>query len=241
MTIVVALLLPGVVFLGFWQLDRGAQKRALETAYLTQLTALPVRAADMQASSAFQRVKLSGEFLPQAFLVDNQVAAGVTGYWLLQGFADVSGRRLLVNRGFLAAATRRDLLPTFSVPPGRVTLIGTVWPFTGLIPVLDDDIWPESWPKRVQRLDVARMAQTLDAEAFEVRLEPGQPGVEHAAPFAKVLSDATHMGYAATWFGLAFALAIGYVAFGLKQGSNSGRVATSGPTNEQHEIRRTKP
>ena len=217
MTIAVALLLPGVVFLGFWQLDRAEQKRVLETAYLTQLTALPVNAADVQASSAFQRVKLSGEFLSEAFLVDNQVAAGVTGYWLLQGFVDVSGRRLLVNRGFVAAASRRDLLPTIRVPVGRVTLIGAVWPFTGLIPVLDDDVWSNSWPKRVQRLDVERMARTLGTEAFEVRLEPGQPGVVQAAPFAKVLSDATHMGYAVTWFGLAFALTVGYLAFGFKQ------------------------
>ena len=148
-------------------------------------------------------------------------------FWLLQGFADASGRRLIVNRGFLAATARRDKLPAFSVPAGTVTLVGVVWPFTGLIPVLDDDVWPESWPKRVQRLDVARMAQTLGAEAFEVRLEPGQPGVGQAAPFAKVLSDATHMGYAATWFGLALALTVGYLAFGFKQGANSGPVRTS--------------
>ena len=99
----------------------------------------------------------------------------------------------------------------------QVEVIGAVWPFTGLVPLLDDDAWQGGWPKRVQRLDVERMAVAIEGSAVEIRLEPGQPGVVVAAPFAAVLSDAMHRGYAVTWFGLALALVGCYVFFGLKR------------------------
>lgn len=224
MSLFALIMLPTVISLGFWQLSRGAEKRSMEMDYLNQLTALPVTIDRMEAAKRFQRVRFHGQFGDEIFLVDNQVHEGRTGYWIVQVFDTTSGMRLLVNRGFIAAPRRRDELPSVSVPMGRIELVGTLWPFTGLIPVLDDDAWPAGWPKRVQRLDVARMAATVEAQALEIRLEPGQPGVETAAPFAKVLSDAKHMGYAATWFGLALVLTAGYVAFGFKNATGFSKM-----------------
>lgn len=216
MTLFVVILLPTVLTLGAWQLSRGAEKRALESDYLDRLTSLPVQAAEFDPNVRFQRVKLVGELQPQIFLVDNQIFNGKTGYWVLQLFTETQGRRFIVNRGFLAALARRDQLPEVPLLPGQVELLGVAWPYTGLIPVLDDDVWPETWPKRVQRLDIKRMAALLSAEPVEVRLESGQPGVLQAAPFARVLSDAKHRGYAATWFGLAITLLVGYVFLGIR-------------------------
>lgn len=216
MTVAVALLLPGVVALGNWQLARGAEKRAMETDYLTKLNAIASAPVALTAQPRFQRVRLQGRFVEQAFLVDNQVFEGRPGYWLVQVFDDVSNQRLLLNRGFIGGLAHREVLPAFKTPPGELSLIGTVWPFTGLVPVLDDDHWAADWPKRVQRLDVVRMSELVGAVPVEIRLEPGQPGVDKAAPFAQVLSDATHMGYAATWFGLAVTLLVGYIVFGVK-------------------------
>jgi surfeit locus 1 family protein len=216
MTVAVALLLPTVIALGYWQLARGAEKRAMEMDYLVQLTAIPSQPVDLTTSPRFQRVRLQGHFGDEAFLVDNQVLNGKAGYWLIQVFNDASKQRLLLNRGFIAGLMLRQELPQFEIPRGEVSLVGTIWPFTGLVPVLDDDLWAQGWPKRVQRLDVARMSELVDTVPVEIRLEPGQPGVGEAAPFAQVLGDAKHMGYAATWFGLAAALVAGYIAFGIK-------------------------
>lgn len=216
MTFAVALLLPAVVALGNWQLARGAEKRAMETDYLAKLAAIASSPTELAAQPRFQRVRLQGHFVEQAFLVDNQVVKGRPGYWLVQVFNDVSNQRLLLNRGFIGGLAHREMLPEFKTPPGEVNLVGTVWPFTGLVPVLDDDQWADDWPKRVQRLDVLRMSELVGTVPVEIRLEPGQPGVVEAAPFAQVLSDAKHRGYAATWFGLAIALLGGYIVFGIK-------------------------
>ncbi len=219
MTLFTVVLLPTVVALGFWQLSRGAEKRAMEMDYLAQLTALPSAAANVDEPLRFQRIRLRGRFGDAVFLVDNQIHQGRTGYWIVQVFDEVSGRRYLVNRGFIQAPALRDELPQIVSPKGDVEVVGAAWPFTGLIPVLDDDVWPAAWPKRVQRLDIARMAEQVAAVPHEIRLEPGQPGVLQAAPFATLLSDDKHMGYAATWFGLAVALVSGFVIFGLKNAS----------------------
>ena len=61
------------------------------------------------------------------------------------------------------------------------------------------------------------MAEAAQSWASELRLEPGQAGELQAAPFAEPLSDAKHRGYALTWFGLAVALVLGYIAFGLRR------------------------
>ena len=216
MTSLVVIVLPIVLSLGYWQLSRGAEKRSMEMDYLSQLTALPVAPQAGVLQQRFKRIQLRGRFTDQAFLVDNQVANGRVGYWLVQVFDEVGGLRLLLNRGFVKAPRSRAELPQITNPGNDLRLIGAVWPFTGLVPVLDDDTWLQGWPKRVQRLDVARMAALVDALAVEIRLEPGQPGVDLAAPFAQLLNDAKHKGYAATWFGLGLTLVVLYLIYGFR-------------------------
>lgn len=226
MTGFTVVMLPAVISLGLWQVDRGAGKRAMEQAYLEQLTRLPVSVSQRDPQQRFQRLRLVGEYdAEQYFLLDNQIRDGEVGYWVLHVFHTTEGERYLLNRGFVAGHIERDRLPAVSVPRGQVGVVGVGWPFMGLIPVYDEDEWSVDWPKRVQRLDIDRMARVSAAQPLQIRLEPGQPGVDAAAPFAAVLSDAKHRGYAATWFGLAFALVVLFVAFGVRRAamaSNDG-------------------
>jgi cytochrome oxidase assembly protein ShyY1 len=92
-----------------------------------------------------------------------------------------------------------------------------LWPDLGLIPLAGRDPWSSVWPKRVQRLNVARMASQLEnVVAREVRLEAGQPGVLAAPGLNVAVQPAKHTGYAVQWFALAGVLALGYVAYGSK-------------------------
>lgn len=216
MNLFVAVFVPLTISLGLWQLDRGAQKREMENAYLTKLTELPVAPSAQSLSESFQRIRLKGLFSEEVFLVDNQVSEGEIGYWVIQVFR-VREQAYLINRGFIPGMAARNELPQVIAPAGEVEIVGVVWPFTGLIPVYDEDVWSEGWPKRVQRLDIGRMAEITNGHDVELRLEAGEPGVLKAAPFANVLSDAKHLGYAATWFGLCAALIILYGYFVWRQ------------------------
>jgi surfeit locus 1 family protein len=220
MTLFVLVMLPVAVSLGFWQLDRAAEKRALETRYYERQGGLPIDRPVRPGALAFARVRLSGRYLPGLdYLVDNRVRDGRPGYWVVSVFAADDDRRWLVNRGWLAAPPQRSVLPVVPTPDGPVTLVGIIWPNTGLPPLLAADPWPDAWPRRVQRLDVARMAAADPGIVpVEVRLEAGQAGVFAAAPLHLDVLPERHQGYAVQWFALAGVLLIGYVIFGLTGG-----------------------
>ena len=113
----------------------------------------------------------------------------------------------------------RDQLPVLPVVEKPVTVVGIVWPFTGLIPLLSVDFWTSQWPQRVQRLNVKKMAALTGAEPVELRLESSQ-WAQQPAPFVSVLDEDKNMGYAATWFALAIALSILYLVWGTRDGRN---------------------
>ena len=220
MTAFVIVMLPLLLSLGNWQVQRGALKRDLESQYLEKLTELPKAVSVDVMSQPFQALKLNGRYQPETFLVDNQVSKGKTGYWVFQVFDEASVGRVLINRGFIASTTR-DRLPELPMPDETVALVATVWPELGLIPAWGPQEWSGDWPKRIQRVNISRMAVAATTWPAELRLEAGQPGVLEPAPFASRLSDDKHRGYAATWFGLATALVLGYLFLGF---SASARV-----------------
>ena len=215
-------MMPLLIALGHWQVQRGDYKRLLENQYLAKLTELPQTPNSETLSQPFQALRLAGRYHPETFMVDNQVSEGETGYWVYQVFEDDRVGRVLINRGFVASSDRQRL-PDVSTPVGELRLTATVWPQLGLIPAWGSQEWAKDWPKRIQRANVVRMSAEAGAWPAELRLEPGQPSVLRPAPFASRLSDDTHRGYAATWFGLAVVLLLGYVYLGF---ANSEKITT---------------
>lgn len=219
MTVAVILMLPVLVSLGFWQLHRAAEKRGYETRYLEHL-GMPAQPPPASWQNAgFLRVRLQGHYQTgHYYLVDNRIRDGRVGYWVVSRFQADDGRVYLVNRGWIAAPASRDQLPAAPAPDGHVRLVGVAWPYMGLAPLLAPDPWPDGWPIRVERLDVARMAAgDASVVPVEIRLEAGQPGVLAAAPVDVDFNPERHQGYAVQWFAMAVTLAILYVVFGFKQ------------------------
>jgi len=209
-------LVPVLIGLGVWQLQRAEQKTRLEEAYLDRIGARPL--APQATVEDFQRLKLNGRFEPgRHFLLDNQTDKGRVGYAVISSFLAQDGRRWLLNRGFVAGHPSRRTLPEIATPDGAQVVIGLVWPELGLLPEFAEDRWAAGWPKRVQRLNVERMAAQLDnVVARQIRLEAGQAGVFAAAGQSMNMPAAKHTGYAVQWFGLACALLVGYILFGFR-------------------------
>ncbi|MBO6277675.1 MAG: SURF1 family protein, partial [Pseudomonas sp.] len=118
-TLVVLAVLPLLVFLGFWQLDRGEQKRELLNHYAERQVAAPVTVGQLLTfdDPAFRRVQLRGHFDGQhSLLLDNRMRDGKVGVELLQPFQDqASGQWLWLNRGWLPWPSRLKP-PEFSTP-----------------------------------------------------------------------------------------------------------------------------
>ncbi len=207
------------VGLGFWQLERGADKARLEQSQLDRISALSVQARPELSERHFLRVHLRGGYAPdEYFLVDNQVVNQVAGYWVVQRFDAIDGRRWLVNRGWVGGATQRGELPEVAQPSGYdLRIQGVFWPDLGMLPMFGDEVWDPGWPKRIPRMNVARMASEVAAQPVEIRLEAGQPGRLGPLPMNLGMRARVHRGYAVQWFGLALVVAAGYVVHGYRR------------------------
>ena len=219
MTAFVLVFVPVLASLGIWQVGRADEKRAREELVFERQGMFPIAIPESLENMRYRHVRLHGTFESNRyFLLDNQMYQGTPGYWIIASFLADDGRRWLVNRGWVQAPPTREVLPDVRPLAGQVTLVGIVWPELGLLPLLAEDVWPQTWPKRIQRMDVTRMAATLDnATPAEIRLEAGQPGVMQPVRLYTGIGHERHLGYAAQWFGLAMVLTVGYVFFGLQR------------------------
>jgi surfeit locus 1 family protein len=183
--------------LGFWQLSRLAQKEAYLADLEARIAAAPVAlpATADPVADKFLPVITTGVFTGEAVNVlvsRKQIGAGVR---IIEAFTTDTGRRILVDRGFVAEADRgADHTATANEVTGNLH-----WPdeVDGFTPEPDQEAG--LWFAR----NVPEMAEVLDTDTLLVvaRSDTGG-GVE---PLAVDTSGTPndHMEYAITWFSLA--------------------------------------
>lgn len=228
LTLFTVLLLPLLVYLGFWQLQREQEKRETQLSYDLRATQAPVPLAqiDWQTTDdiAFRRVEAIGRYdSNRQFLLDNRINQGRVGYELITPLQTDSGL-LLVNRGWIAQGPDRQTLPDVSVTGEQVTIHGTVYVPGGDIMVLGEEepAGDNPWPRVIQRLDVAQMSSLLNQPVlpYSVRLEAGAPGLTLINWQPVTLSPETHRAYAVQWFFMAVVLIILFLLFCFRRPEN---------------------
>lgn len=219
-TLLVFSMLPVLVWLGFWQLERGEQKREMLAQQDAQAQATPLSPAEVElmASPAYSRVYLQGSFdAEHSFLLDSRTRDGKVGVELLQPFQDQpSGRWVIVNRGWIPWPDRR-VPPVFDTPQQPLKLAAWVYAPTGKPFVLNRGM-ADGWPRLINYVDIAELWNALgrDGLAYELRLDPGPAAYRADWPITS-MSPTQHLGYAAQWFGLAIALLGLFIYFGIHQ------------------------
>lgn len=220
-SLLVLVLLPLLIGLGGWQLQRAEEKRALlaEQAERVQAPVLDLRELEAAGETAFRRVRLVGAFdARHSLLLDNRQRGGRVGVELLQPFLDrPSGRWVLVNRGWLPWPERRTP-PAFDTPQGELQLLATVYRPPGQAFLLGDGAPGEGWPRLVNAVDAPALWRALERDglAEELRLAPGPASYVGDWPVV-AMGPEKHLGYAVQWFALAATLLGLYLWFGVRQ------------------------
>jgi len=197
--------------LGVWQLDRAAQKRALaaELAAREALEPLAIGGAPVDADAVRYRTVTARGRLEAGgqIYIEGRRHAGKTGYYVVTPLRIAgSDRRLLVNRGWVAAMDA-------PVPEGEVTVTGVAdvpSPPALALHAGDDaaTAWGARWPYLTLPLYAATVGHPL--QTVVVLQDPGDPhGFVREWP-SDLPKEGMHIGYALQWF--AFAL-IGLVVF----------------------------
>lgn len=203
-------LLPITLGLGFWQLQRADQKRALLATYESRRQSAPIPVAKVDPGSDHLYVRVEVEGAPDAghqFLLDNRMRNGRPGFEVLTPVALDGGGWALVNRGWIAAGATRAQLPDIPPLPERIDWIGYLYQVPGKPLVLGRDE-PAAWPQVVEQVDRTQLERRLGYPLFPdvVRLE-SSPGLDTTWTMVN-LTPEQHIGYAVQWFAMATALAI---------------------------------
>lgn len=189
-----------LIALGVWQLQRLAWKEDILAQINARLTAAPAALPDTptEARDRWQSVALSGRFLGAELPVLASRKGEGAGYRLIAAFETEAGRKILIDRGFVAEPALKSL----PAPAGAAQITGNLhWPDEKDSYTPAPDAGRGLWFAR----DLGPMAATLGTEPVLVvarTVTPASPGV---APWpvdsATIPND--HLQYAVTWFGLA--------------------------------------
>ena len=220
-TLLTAVLLPLLVGLGFWQLERAEEKAALAEAFDERARAAPApldQALWRQSPQAlaYLPVEASGRFVPgRHLLLDNRIRDGRFGYEVVSLLAlDNGSGSVLVNRGWLRGDASRQLLPEIPETAEPVTVRGHLYVAPGKPYLLAEQQLAGPWPWRLQALEMDKLVPALEAQLgarvapYPLRIDAGQPGALDVAWQVVNVSPAKHRGYAVQWFTMAAVLLI---------------------------------
>jgi len=207
-----------LLWLGFWQLDRASQKRALLAGYAQGREGTVIQLeANLRSFDGlhYQRAKVTGQYdAARQFLRDNRTYNGKAGYHVLTPFMlRDSGTAVLVNRGWIPIREDRSHLPDPVVGSDRRSLTGLIKRPSGKEFMLGNEESRQGWPYRIQRVQTEQLARELGYPLLPVilLLDDNQSDGFVRDWHPLTFGPERNVGYAVQWFGLALALLVIYV------------------------------
>ena len=211
-----------LISLGFWQLDRADEKRAIE-GQIDSANSGDVKlidSAEFLKDKEYYHVRLQGSYVgDKQFIYDNQIVDQISGYYVLTPLVlKGDSKAVLINRGFIPWNGRRDKLADIDIadkltevkvqiskPVKRMEL--EAGELTGDFPVLIQALDLDEM-STIASLDFASVVGLLNPESengFVRQWEPYTGSIER------------HIGYAIQWFLMAFVLAFIGIRLAIKQ------------------------
>jgi len=222
---IITLVVFGVLLsLGFWQLDRADQKRALLAEYRAG-TGTAVLRLDANVRSVeglqYQSASVTGSYDgTHQFLLDNRTRNGIAGYEVLTPLRLANATvGVLVNRGWIPLGGSREQLPLLPVGGDERTVIGRIRDVSQKGFSLGEEEVRVGWPYRILRVDIKRLAGELGYPLLplELLLDPGQSDGYTRDWHPLTFGPERNVGYAVQWFSLATTLMVIYLAVNLKK------------------------
>jgi surfeit locus 1 family protein len=222
-SLLTAMLLPFLVLLGFWQLQRADEKEALTSTWELRRQQAPAPLSDLIGRAPelleYSPVELAGRFLPDKyFLLDNRIQQGRFGYEVLGLFElQASDRTVLVNRGWVPGDPARLSLPEVPQVRGDISLTGHIYVSPGKPYLLAEQVLEPGWPKRIQAVEMSKLLPQIEADSghkgfsYPVRIDAGEAAALSVDWKIVNVSPEKHVAYAVQWFTMAAALGLFYI------------------------------
>lgn len=222
------ILLPVLLGLGFWQLDRAEQKQAMQAEFTASYNKPVLVLNDYQGRDdnaeqlRWRPVIISGRYTGAAYFLDNQVYRGEPGYRIyaplkLSGSDDV----VLVERDWQSLGSNRQQLPAIELPQREMHLQGRVVPTPATGIMLSEHRIQQMAEQRyrVQRIKPAELSNHSGTNLlpYVVRLDSARHAGDDRRAALNGFGSERHLGYAFQWFALAATLVIIYLSVNIKR------------------------
>jgi surfeit locus 1 family protein len=204
-----------LVYLGYWQLERGFEKARVEhkiSAVSGQITRIQARPSSW-AELNYQNIELIGQWDDShTLLLNNRILKGISGVevltpFILEGDASV----LLVNRGWIAK-TSLPGLGDADLGNSKTVVSGQIYQPSKGYTIGPSFIDSSTWPVTIEYIDHPAISELMnrDLELSVLVMDSGSAAFTRIwQPY--VVNAQRHYGYTVQWWGLA----IVFVVFGL--------------------------
>ena len=214
-----------LISLGFWQLDRANEKRAIENqiARANSGDVERINSVEFLKEKEYYHVRLQGAYIDdKQFIYDNQIVDQISGYYVLTPFVlKGDSEAILINRGFIPWNGRRDKLADIDVG-AKLTEVKVQISKPVRRMELEESKTTGEFPVLIQALDLDEMSTiaALDFVSVVGLLSPESEGgfVRQWEPYTGSIER--HIGYAVQWFLMALVLAFIGIRLALKQRKN---------------------
>ena len=221
MTMLALLVFSLLVSLGYWQLARAKEKKQMLAAHAGLALRAPTPwKQGMVLPEQYQRLKVSGSYLGEVFLLDNQHYQHQFGYHLLSPLQLDSGKVVLVDRGWIAGDVTRRSLPELWLTQGAINLAGDAYYPSEKSWVLGQVLEKKSETLAVvERIDTKLIGQFLHKSVypFIIRLDKQEAGGYVREWTVVAMPPERHYAYALQWFAMALVILILFIALNLKK------------------------
>ncbi len=214
-----------MISLGFWQLGRLSERRALNDEIKSRLGQPPLAITGEALNTSeleYRRAAVTGAFdFSQEIVLRNRARSEIAGVHLLTPLRiEGSENAVLVDRGWIAyTAADPQTRAAYASPTGLVTITGIIRlsqsrpsPFAPLDPPLGPDLPRlDAW----YWIDIPRIQQQVPYPLlpFFIEQDAGpDPAALPAADWEADFGDGPHLSYAIQWFSFATILVAGSIA-----------------------------
>ena len=205
-----------------WQLNRAVEK---EEKIIQRVLANREGTVDFLTlkpfsnEAVFRNTEAQGHWVRGMDIIqDNVLIRGVSGFHLLSPLKLSDGSYVLVNRGWKAWPNGVKQLPTLpKLPAGMQRIVGeTALPLRRI--ELAKTPINRSWPKVVQKLEMDKVAQWLQAQLAPVLIHQRSDAQDGLVRQWKVVygNPDKHRAYALQWFVFGIIFAVFFVALNRK-------------------------
>lgn len=218
-SLLIIILLPLLVYLGFWQIHRGDIKNQIQKLFFQRSLLKPINLnqnKNIDLDKNYFPSKMQGHFdNKHTFLLENKIYLHKVGYEILTPFILHAGQKaILVNRGWIAQGIDRKYIPSIPSFDKEINLHGLIiFPNKTFSFTQTNE---KGWPKRIQSINPEFLEKNnFKSYIFIINTQSPYSFTPIWHPIS--LQPSRHYAYAFQWFGLSITLLIAYFSTQLRR------------------------